>query len=98
MGFSLVRSPERVTVELHPEFQNVGLLQLAEPRWSSRPANAARVTVSARPRKFLRVYSMDPSGPQKVSWLVVNFVGRPTGGSPGRAMVPLGMLPPRLMT
>ena len=33
-----------------------------------------------------------------VFWLVVNFVGNPTGGSPGSAIVPLGMLPPRLMT
>src|ERR1041385_4828697 len=98
IGFSLVRSPENVTVELQPVFQIVGLAQLADARWSSLPPNAESVTVSARPRKFLRVYSTDPSGPHTVFWLVVNFVGRPTGGRPGNAIVPLGMLPPRLMT
>ena len=87
-----------VTVELQPVFQNVGFGQLADPRWSSRAANAARTIVSARPRKFLRVYSMEPSGPQNVFWLVVNYFGTPMGGIPGSATVPLGMLPPRLIT
>ena len=85
-------------MELQPVFQMVGFDQLADARWSSRPPKAESVTVSARPRKFLRVYSIEPSGPQNVCWLVENFVGNPTGGSPGRAMVPLGMLQPRLIT
>src|SRR5262249_39544558 len=98
MGFSPLRSAESVTVELQPVFQNAGLFQLAPPRWSSRAPYALNFSVSARPRKFRRVYSMDPEGPQKVSWLVLKLEGRPTGGSPGSATVPLGMLPPRLIT
>src|SRR6516225_360146 len=98
IGFSLLRSADRVTVEFQPLFQNVGLTQLAAPRWSSLPANADAMRVSARPRKFRRVYSMEPSGPQKVCWLVLKLEGNPTGGSPGDATVPLGMLPPRLIT
>jgi len=93
-----LRSAESVTVELHPVFQIVGLAQLAAPCWSSLPPNAVNFSVSARPRKFLRMYSIDPSGPQNVFWLVVNDCGTPMGGSPGSATVPLGMLPPRLST
>src|ERR1700744_96665 len=98
IGFSLVRSPENVRVEVQSVLKKEGSTRLAEPRWSSRPAKPASDNVSARPRKFLRVYSIEPSGPQNVCWLVENFVDNPTGGRPGKAMVPLGMLPPRLMT
>src|SRR5437879_4275364 len=54
--------------------------------------------VSPLPRKLLRVYWKVPRGPQNVFWLVLKLVGRPTGGRLGRATVPLGMLPPRLIT
>jgi hypothetical protein len=44
------------------------------------------------------MYWIVPRGPQKVFSLVLNVDGSPTGGNPGKATVPLGTLPPRLMT
>jgi len=61
----------------------------------ARP-KAAKVKVSPKPRKLFRVYWSVARGPQNVFWLVLKDVGKPTGGSPGSAIVPLGMLPPRL--
>src|SRR5215471_11358758 len=98
MGFSLERSPEIVALELHTLFQNDGLVQLMAARWSRRAASPPMVSVSARPRKFSRLYSMEPRGPQNVCWLVLKFAGNPTGGRLGSAIVPPGTLPPRFCT
>src|SRR5262249_872159 len=98
MGFSLVCSAETVRLELHTLFQNEGLPQLMAARWSRRAARPPRVRGPARPLKFRRVYSTEPRGPQKRSWLVLKFDGSPTGGRLGNATVPPGTLPPRFCT
>src|SRR5215472_7269031 len=98
MGFSLDLSPDTVRLAAQVLFQKVGLVQLADALWSSRAASPPMVTVSARPRKFSRLYSNDPRGPQNVCWLVLKLFGSPTGGRFGRAMVPPGTLPPRFTT
>src|SRR6266481_390366 len=98
IGFSVERSAEAKTVELQLVFQNVGFIQLPFTRWSRRAAKTLKFRVSARPRKFLRAYCTEPRGPQKRFSLVLKLEGRPIGGSPGTAIVPLGTLPPRLIT
>src|SRR5260370_42475426 len=98
IGFSVERSIEAMTVELQLVFQKVGFCQLPFKRWSRRPAKTLTFSVSARPRKFLRAYCTEPRGPQKRFSLVLKLEGRPTGGSPGTAILPLGTLPPRLLT
>src|SRR5260370_11303737 len=98
IGFSVERSTEAITVELQLVFQKVGFCQLPFKRWSRRAAKTVRFSVSARPRKFRRAYCPEPRGPQKRFSLVLKLEGRPMGGSPGSAIVPLGTLPPRLIT
>src|SRR5579871_2781879 len=98
MGFSLERSPEIVRLVDQMLFQNEGLAQLTAALWSSRAARPPIVSVSARPRKLSRLYSMEPRGPQNVCWLVLKVEGNPTGGRLGSATVPPGTLPPRFTT
>src|SRR5260370_23827210 len=97
IGFSVERSIEAMTVELQLVFQKVGFCQLPFKRWSRRPAKTLTFSVSACPRKFLRAYCTEPRGPQKRFFLVLKLDGTPTGGSPGTAIVPMVMLPPRFL-
>src|SRR5205085_6254029 len=95
MGFSLVRSAENEVFELQVLPQNDGCAYEIAPRWSRRAASTAMLNCSPIPRMLDRVYSTDPRGPQNRFSVVLNFDGSPTGGSPGRATVPPGTLPPR---
>src|SRR6185369_14550570 len=98
IGFSLLCSACAFPVAVQLEFRNDGMLYVNVPRWSRRAAKTETDKVSARPRMLMRVYSNDPRGPQNVFSLVLKPDGSPTGGIPGTATVPLGRLPPRLIT
>src|SRR5688572_11195986 len=96
IGFSLLCSPLTFKFALQLVQRKFGLVHVNVARLTKGAARAPTMIVSALPRTLESVYWKFARGPLNVRSLVLNVEGNPTGGNPGSATVPAGMLPPRL--